>query len=83
MKYFPAPALAAAAAALVALPFSRPAAALLFVTAWLGAIIHADYVLRCRPAPLPRSRSRRTWIPVRRVPATPAPAATEPHRLAA
>ncbi len=74
MKTLPLPALAAAVAALAALPFSLAAAGTLFVTAGLGAVIHADYVQRCRRVRLPRL-------------AAPAAAArfagTEAHRLAA
>jgi NADH:ubiquinone oxidoreductase subunit 4 (subunit M) len=57
MKTFPLPALAAFAAALTVLPFSLPAASMLFLTGWFGIIIHADYVLRHRRLPLPRH----TW----------------------
>ncbi len=74
MKTLPLPALAAAVAALAALPFSLAAAGTLFVTAGLGAVIHADYVQRRRLVRLPRL-------------AAPAAAArfagTEAHRLAA
>jgi hypothetical protein len=57
MKTFPLPALVAAVAALIAIPFSLAAACLLFVTAGLGFIIHADYTLRYRRIRLPRLAS--------------------------
>ena len=79
MKSLPVPALASATAALVALPFSAAAAATLLLTAGLGLIIHADYVLRRRPAPLPRYRWRRSTAHFRRCAAV----ATERNRLAA
>lgn len=80
MKTFPLPALAAFAAALTALPFSVPAASLLFLTGWFGFIIHADYILRHRRLPLPRH----TWreIPALR-PRRPLLVAREVNRLAA
>lgn len=78
MKTFPLPALAAAVAALIALPFSAAAAATLFLTAGLGFIIHADYALRRRPAPLPRYRWRKSHAHFRRH-----SVATESHQLAA
>lgn len=77
-KTFPLPAAIAGLAALVALPFSLAAAMTLFLAAGLGAIIHADYTLRCRPAPLPRRRRRETPARFRRF-----AAARETHRLAA
>ena len=79
MKTFPLPALVAAVAALIALPFSLAAAGTLFLTAWLGLIIHADYTLRRRPAPLPRYRWRTADAHFPRQ----TTAATEPNRLAA
>lgn len=79
MKTFPLPALVAAVAAFVALPFSLAAAGTLLLTAWLGLIIHADYTLRRRPAPLPRYRWRKSHAHFRRHHV----AATEPHQLAA
>lgn len=54
MNSFPLPAIAAAGAALVALPFSAAAAATLLLTAALGFVIHADFVLRRRQVRLPR-----------------------------
>ena len=54
MRSLPLPAFAAALAAFVALPFSGTAASTLLLTAGLGAILHADYPLRCRRIPLPR-----------------------------
>lgn len=78
-KSLPVPALVSAAAALAAVPFSAAAAATLLLTAWLGLIVHADYVLRRRPAPLPRYRWRRSHAHFRRF----AAAATETNRLAA
>jgi hypothetical protein len=80
MKSLPLPALVAAAAALIALPFHFPAGATLLLAACLGAIIHTDYNLRARRIKLPR----------RTQPVSPAhphfrrfAAAREPHRLAA
>ena len=54
MNSFPAPALAAALAAFVALPFSLAAAGTLLFTAALGCVIHADYVQRYQRVRLPR-----------------------------
>ena len=54
MYSFPAPAIVAALAAAVALPFSLATAGMLALTAGLGVIIHADYVLRCKRVRLPR-----------------------------
>jgi hypothetical protein len=54
MKSLPLPAIAAALAALVAAPFSLAAAGTLLLTAGLGSVIHADYVLRHRRVRLPR-----------------------------
>jgi hypothetical protein len=54
MNSFPAPAIIAALAALIALPFSVPAAGTLLFTAALGFVIHADYVQRHRRIRLPR-----------------------------
>jgi hypothetical protein len=54
MNSFPRPALVAALAAVIALPFSFAAAGTLLLTAALGAIIHADYVLRYNRIRLPR-----------------------------
>lgn len=79
MKTFPVPALVAAVAAIVALPFSFAAFGTLFLTAWLGFIIHADYVLRYRRAPLPRYRWRKSHAHFKRHAITP----TEPNQLAA
>lgn len=76
MKTFPIPALVAAAAALVALPFSAAAAGTLLLTAALGTILHADYVLGARRPALPRCRKSRAPFEVYAV-------ATEAHRLAA
>ena len=79
LKSLPLPALVAAAAAVVAVPFDLAAASTLFLTAWLGLIIHADYVLRCRRTPLPRYRWRKSHAYFRRLAVT----ASEPNRLAA
>jgi hypothetical protein len=54
MNSFPAPALVAALAAVIALPFSVAAAGTLLVTASLGFIIHADYAQRTTRVRLPR-----------------------------
>ena len=78
MKSYPLPALVAAGAAFVALPFSLAAAGTLMLTAWLGLIIHADYVVRRRPAPVPRHRWRKSHAHFRRF-----AVATESHQLAA
>lgn len=59
MKSFPLPAIAAALAALVAAPFSLAAAGTLILTAGLGSVIHADYVLRHQRVRLPRLAQRR------------------------
>jgi len=77
MNSLPLPAFAAALAALIALPFSAPAAGTLLVTAGLGAVIHADYVLRCRRVRLPRLAASR------RPASTRSPLCCEPNRLAA
>jgi hypothetical protein len=47
----------AALAAVIALPFSVAAAGTLLLTAGLGCIIHADYVLRQQRVRLPRLRT--------------------------
>lgn len=69
MYSLPAPALVAALAAAVALPFSLPAAGMLALTAGLGVIVHQDYVLRCRRVRLPRKpkkpNSAGTQLPFR------------------
>jgi hypothetical protein len=77
MNSFPAPALIAALASLVSLPFSIPAAGTLLLTAALGFVIHADYVQRHRRIRLPRRaaakpRNANTRTPFR-----------EAHQLAA
>ncbi len=54
MKSFPLPALVAAFAAVVALPFSLAAAGTLLFTAALGLVIHADYAQRCQRIRLPK-----------------------------
>lgn len=54
MNSFPRPAIVAAFAAVIALPFSVAAAGTLLLTAALGSIIHADYVLRYKRVQLPR-----------------------------
>ena len=76
MKTFPLPALIAALAAAVALPFSAAAAGTLLFTAALGSIIHADYVQRRRRVRLPR-------LAVAHIRRTQAPFCFEPHQLAA
>ncbi|MES2695939.1 MAG: hypothetical protein V4773_20870 [Verrucomicrobiota bacterium] len=76
MKTYPIPALVAAVAALIALPFSVAAAGTLFLTAWLGVIIHADYTLRRCKVRLPRCRTSKAPFHAYAV-------ATETHRLAA
>jgi hypothetical protein len=58
MNTLPIPALIAATTAVIALPFSLPAAGTLLVTAALGAIIHADYVQRRTRIRLPRRSTR-------------------------
>jgi hypothetical protein len=58
MNTLPTPAIIAATTAVIALPFSLPAAGTLFVTAALGAIIHADYVQRRTRVRLPRLSTR-------------------------
>jgi hypothetical protein len=78
MKSLPLPALAAALATVIALPFSAAAAATFLVTTGLALVIHADYNLRQRRVRLPRLTA-----------AVPVPAAEtvpfcyEPNRLAA
>jgi hypothetical protein len=54
MNSLPPPALVAALAAVIALPFSAAAAGTLFFTASLGFIIHADYAQRKKRVRLPR-----------------------------
>lgn len=54
MKSFPLPAIVAAFAAVVALPFSIVAAGTLAFTAALGVIINVDYGRRCRRVRLPQ-----------------------------
>ena len=78
MNSFPLPALAAAGAALVALPFSAAAAATLLLTAGLGFIIHADYTLRRETTRLPRRPAKIAAAHFRRFALT-----REPNRLAA
>lgn len=77
MKSYPLPALVAALAAVIALPFSAAAAGTLLLTAGLGAIIHADYALRCRRVRLPRLAAVRDGATTR------PPMRCEPNRLAA
>jgi hypothetical protein len=77
MNSLPLPAIAAAVAAIIALPFSTAAAGTLFLTAGLGAIIHADYVLRCRRVRLPRLSIARSTTNSR------LPLCCETNRLAA
>lgn len=76
MNSLPLPALAAALAAVIALPFSAPAAGTLLLTAGLGSVIHADYVLRCRRVRLPKLAT------APRVTTRPS-FCCEPHQLAA
>ena len=76
MNSLPLPAIAAAIAAVIALPFSAAAAGTLLFTAGLGSVIHADYVLRCRRVRLPRLAARRGAV-------TPLPLCCESHQLAA
>ncbi len=78
MKSYPFPAMVAALAAVLALPFSAAAAFTLLLTCALGFIIHADYILRARRVRLPR-RSR-VEVPAH---AQRFSAARERHRLAA
>jgi hypothetical protein len=54
MKTFPLPVIAAAAASVIALPFSLEAAASLAFAAGMGAIIGIDYFYRYRGLPVPR-----------------------------
>ena len=77
MNSLPAPALVAALAAVIALPFSAPAAGTLFFTAALGFIIHADYAQRMRRVRLPR------LTPKLRTSNTRTPFRDEAHPLAA
>ncbi len=79
MKTFPLPALIAALAALIAVPFSAAAASMLLLTAGLGFIIHVDYVLRTRRVRLPR----RSPVPTTTVPVQPQTTGNERHQLAA
>ncbi len=66
MKTFPLPALIAALAAFIAVPFSAAAASMLVLTAGLGFIIHVDYVLRVRRVRLPRRNPvSTTAVPLR------------------
>lgn len=78
MKTFPLPALVAALAALLALPFSAAAAFTLLLTCGLGFIIHADYTLRARRVRLPRRQRAEVPAHFRRF-----SSARESHRLAA
>ena len=77
MNSFPAPALVAALAAVIALPFSVPAAGTFFFTASLGFIIHADYAQRMKRIRLPR------LTPTLRTSNTRTPFRDESHPLAA
>jgi hypothetical protein len=77
MNSFPLPAIAAALAAVIALPFSVAAAGTLFFVAGLGSIIHADYVQRHTRVRLPRLNTTRTTSNSR------PPFRGEAHQLAA
>ena len=77
MKSFPAPAIVAAIAAVVALPFSAAAAGTFILTASLGCIIHADYVQRRQRVRLPRLVNKRDTSNTR------TPFRGEAHQLAA
>jgi hypothetical protein len=77
MKTFPLPAVIAAFAGVIALPFSAIGALTLLLTAGLGTIIHADYALRCRRVRLPRRTALRRAAPARPT------LCCETHRLAA
>src|SRR5688572_25832678 len=77
MNSFPAPAIVAALAAVITLPFSVAAAGTLFLTASLGVIIHADYVQRHKRVRLPR------LSPKARMSTTRSPFRGEAHQLAA
>ncbi len=79
MKSLPIPAIVAGLAAIIALPFSVPAAGTLMLTAGLGAIIHADYVQRHCHVRLPR----RATAPARRNSNSRPPLSREAHQLAA
>lgn len=79
MKTFPLPALIAAVAALIAVPFSAAAASMLLLTAGLGFIIHVDYVLRTRRVRLPR----RSQVQTPAIPLEPPTKGNERHQLAA
>ena len=81
MKAFPLPVLAAAAAAVIALPFSAQAAGFLALTTALGAIISADYSHRYRGLRLPRETPAAARSP--RVLFRAPPLCCEPNRLAA
>ena len=65
MNSLPAPAIVAALTAVIALPFSVPAAGTLAITAALGAIIHADYAQRKNRLRLPRRALRPQAIETR------------------
>lgn len=54
MNSFPRPAVVAALAAVTTLPFSVAASATLLLTAAIGTVLHADYVLRGNRVRLPR-----------------------------
>ena len=77
MNSLPAPALVAALAAVIALPFSVAAAGTLLLTASLGFIIHADYAQRMKRIRLPR------LTPKLRTSNTRTPFRDEAHPLAA
>ena len=79
MKTFPPPALIAALAALLAVPFSAAAASMLLLTAGLGFIIHVDYVLRTRRVRLPK----RSQVSVTTGPLQSQTKGNERHQLAA
>ena len=78
MNSFPPPAIVAALAAVVALPFSAAAAGTFLITAALGSIIHADYVQRVKRVRLPRLS-----VQPPRPAKTRTPFASENHPLAA
>ena len=77
MNSFPLPAIVAALAAVIALPFSAAASGTFLITAALGFIIHADYVQRMKRVRLPQ-------LSIQPRPAkTRTPFASENHPLAA
>ena len=79
MISYPRPVMIAAFAAAIAFPFSIAAAGTLLLTAGLGSIIYADYVLRRQRIRLPKVQVH----VVRRNNTTRRPFRAEAHQLAA